>query len=347
MSFPPCGNKVYSILGGYTPPSPGPPFPAGTFGRQSFAYTGLSYVDTTAGMSPPIIGTYQQPFYGSVIAFAEYPQVFITPLMPVESIIGQPGIQVMASTGVKSWSWKYPYNYVSSYDPTPPPAGPGDLPPDPNGDIGTASGGESPYYITPVGFPHWTTEASWAWATGLIGWTSFDIVPNPGTEYQIDPPGTPSALNHPWSVDLSVENYKSRVLNLQSSNYEFYNFKQASFEVKQTAEVIIDINTYIDPTNPYAVCCWCDGLVLRGKVGFSSRAANAQPVEVGTDAGQKYGFGGMTFKPGAGAEPYGESDWEVTVNSSFTKVKVDIPTASGRLVFLDDFYITEVIPPTH
>lgn len=347
MSLPPVGNKVYAFLGAYADTSISPPRPwPSIVGKEFGRFNGADYVDTLT--QPPNAGgpysqSYQQPFYSSIGWFIDWPNELITPLIgggypPAQS--DGPGVTISCSTRIKEWSWKYPDNIVTSYNPTPPPDGPGDSPPDPNGTIGTASGGESLYRMSASYLPHWHTDPSFDYGTSMVG---FGVdVPDPDTEYNINT--FPHQFNNPWSVDLSVTNYHSRVYNEMTMDYEFYDYLQATFEVKTTAEVIIDIKTNISTTNPYATCCWCDGVTVKGKVQWASVEANEEPVELGTEGADLYGFGGMKFTPSASLEEGSTEDWSVTITESFTPIKIDIPQSSGRLTFLNDFWITEVVP---
>lgn len=348
MSFPPVTRKAYAALGGYTF---FPTQPPGTSGRTPSRFSGLDFVDTTAGLTPPIVQTYQQPFYGSVWMFPEYPDEILSPLVGGGYFpfigLADPYVTLTAKTQTKEWDWKYPKDYVDEYNPTPPPDGPGDPIPDPNGVVGTASG-SGPGVMSTGFFPHWHTEASYDWGTSLVGWPpGAQDVPDPSVTYTIEMPVAPHALYFPWSVDFTVNNYDSRVLNDETSEYEFYPYTQATFEVKNTAEVVIDFNTNLGGSSPHDMCCWLEGCTIKGKVAFANIDATLEAVSLGYDETHgDYGFGGMTFQPDGSPEATTEEEWEVVYSSSFTPVKIEIPRTAGKITFLNDFWITEVIPPS-
>lgn len=239
----------------------------------------------------------------------------------------------------------FPDNIVYSYDPTPSP-GPADPVPDPNGGTGTnttpstsPSGIPGAFYL-----PRWSSDTPYQVTDTSVGEGS--VWPKKNTDYFITPSGFTSYTGGPsqfgpWSVDLSVANLQSEVLNLQTSSYEHYDFTQGTFDYKQTAKV----KMYIDAN----ICCWNDGTVITGTVTFQSIDVETEAVgrtaSVSPDFTASYGFAGMLAKTGSTITDSGTQSFSVTIEAGYAPIEITIPTQTGTITFINDFSVDSVTPP--
>ena len=224
----------------------------------------------------------------------------------------------------------YPSGIIGSYNPTPPPFGPGEMPPNPNG-ISDNDVYERTSGFTPLFYPRWHTDPAYE-LYNYEQWLG-SICPQKDYEYLVGPGGF--NFEGPYSADLTVDNLESQVLNLQTSEMEYYPFEQATFDYKQTTTLRIP--------KTWTTCCWNEGAVINGEVRFQSVDVT---VEARGEAGGDYGFGGMTAKTGFTASDEGSQSFSITINDSYTPVEIVIPATPGKITFVNDFVITSVTKPT-
>jgi hypothetical protein len=167
-------------------------------------------------------------------------------------------------------------------------------------------------------------------------WQARGYFPLKSHDYIIVPTGFGSGSTKVFSCELTVTNLESEVMNLDTAIYEYYPFTQTTFDYKQTAKVVIPID--------WDVCCWNDGTVISGTVAFSS--IDVTTVALGSYANPSYGFTGMTATTGTTITAGGTSNFTVTISSGYTPVEITIPTVSGSISFISDFWITSVTPPS-
>ena len=139
------------------------------------------------------------------------------------------------------------------------------------------------------------------------------------------------------SWETSVTNLISKVLNVDSSTYEYYPLTQATTELKVVSKFKISPH----PDNKYI--CWNEGTVIKGKVGFRSFDVTANPVASNLTPG--YGYGGIEVTFGTTSSDAGTADWEVIWEDGYTAAEVTIPCTYGKVTFINDFWVTEVIKP--
>jgi hypothetical protein len=130
-----------------------------------------------------------------------------------------------------------------------------------------------------------------------------------------------------------VDNLLSKVLNIETNEYEYYPFTQATTELKVTGKFVLN--------GLWDLCCWNDGTIVRGKVSIYS-----VDVTTGTLPESGDGFIGMTAEIGDTFSPHDEIDWEVTIEPGYTPSEIEIPKVSGKVTFVNDFWVTDVVPPT-
>ena len=238
----------------------------------------------------------------------------------------------------------YPTNIVGSYDPTPAP-GPAESAPNPNGTVGTidetGNSGNGPGYSY---LPRWYLDTEYD-----VGNDQFGVgqnCPEFDTEYYILPEGIIQGGIYgqqvgAWSVDLTVDNYQSEVLNEQTNVYEYYDFTQLTFDYKQTTTVKLFLDA--------EVCCWNKGTVINGTISFQSitveTTALGRNLAGSIDPSYNYNFAGMIAKTGSSASPSGTQSFSVTVESSYVPIEVEVPKLAGSFTFVNDFRIDTVTPP--
>lgn len=226
----------------------------------------------------------------------------------------------------------YPTNIVYSYDPSPPVSDPV---PDPNGTVGSYSGTQAGSVSGILVFPRWHTDTPYdmADASSYDFWRTQGYFPLKSHDYTITPTG--GGIPSCCSADLTVTNLQSQVLNLDTSLNEYYDFTQTTFDYTQTGKLIIPLD--------WEVCCWNDGTVINGTVAFSS--LDVTTVALGGLFTPGYGFTGMTATTGTTVTAAGTANFTVTINSGYTPVEIEVPTVSGSISFISDFWITSVVAP--
>jgi len=350
MALPPRAAAVYVLL---SKPST-TPFTARDTGTQITSYVAMS---TVPGEEP--IPPEQPSFWASQIWYKDYPGEDVAKVhlglldasdpwqYAYEVSVGSFGNRIYLDkfTNNQEVDATYPANIVYQYNPTTP--SPADPVPDPNGTVGTntitrtSPNGPGILYL-----PRWqATDPDYDVGNDQI---SVGLIsPEFDTEYFINENGffgNTSPYYQPfgaWSVDLTVDNYQSEVLNQQTSSYEYYDFTQATFDYKHTTTVKL----YLDAN----VCCWNKGTVITGTVKFQSigveTTALGRTVTVNPDPSYSYGFAGMIAKTGSTASDAGSSSFTVNITSSYTPVEIEVPTLAGTITFINDFSIDSVTPP--
>lgn len=225
---------------------------------------------------------------------------------------------------------KYPTGAEVVYNPTPPPLGPGDQPPNPNGTTGIYE--ESRDFGVIDVLPRYVTDAPFSFSSGAnYDWYNGNIVPTKDTRYVAGTTGFDGFTI--WgSWDVSVTNLMSRVLNFETGEYEEYPYAQATTDVKVT--------TKIKAINDWDICCWNDGTVVSGKIAIWTLDATTKTnPETGT------GWFGMFVDTGTTFSPHTELDWSVTIEEGFDGPEIEIPKVQGKVTFINDIWITSVTPP--
>jgi len=229
---------------------------------------------------------------------------------------------------------EYPVDIVSIYFPDPPD---NDPVPDPNGENGTLADTDTwPSSLLPLD-PRWHSET----AINLQDSPLFSsVVPDTGVIYRYDSEMKPifGSNTTDYSLSVSVENYESLVINGDTSELEFYPFKQATTTLNYERKIKVALyNTKI--------CCWNKGTVIKGKIKFKKVNAIATPRSSTIHNGTPYGFGGINVEVGSSFSDAGDANWELTVEDDFDPPEVTIPKTLGYFTFINDHYVTEVIKP--
>lgn len=346
MALPPRAAAVLVLLSksGETP----------TTARDSGS-TFNSFVNM--GTSPSPQPPQQSSFYASQIWYQDYPPSTVVKVHlgllgpygyePNSAVFGN-RIYLNGYTGNQTLDLTYPGDIVYAYDPTPPPTGPGESPPNPNGTVETNTITNTTPAVNNPGYffrPRWVDDTPYDLTTDGIG--EGTIWPKFNTDYLIGIEGFQQLFPDyvyqlgPWSADLTVTNKQSEVLNEQTTTYEYYDFTQTTFDFKQTTKVKL----YLDAN----VCCWNKGTVINGTVTFQSIDVTTEAVG-GTpgapDPTATYGFGGMIATTGSTVADAGDQSFTVTIDSSYTPVEITIPTVAGKITFINDFSVDSVTAPS-
>lgn len=227
----------------------------------------------------------------------------------------------------------FPTDIVYEYDPDPPLSQPA---PDPNGDIGIESDSVATIGTLDQCFPRWHTDDPYDFEAipfpGIIPPSGFSYIYH-GNAIPLDPP---AQLGY-CSYEASVTNLDSEVINLATSSNEYYPFLQTTSDVKVTTK--FKVKPHYD--NVYS--CWSKGTVIKGKVGF--RSFNITTDTVPDPATPGYGYAGMEITFGTTSADAGTADWEVTWEDNYTAAEITIPRTAGKVTFINDFWVTEVIKP--
>ena len=231
--------------------------------------------------------------------------------------------------GGSDWDFTYPSDIVYEYDPDPPLLQPA---PDPNGNTGNQTGG-IPSAMMPQIFPRWHTDDPYDFEP-----LNFGFNPTPGITFTYNEQSIfgPSQMGN-CSYEISVTNLVSEVMNSATSSNEYYPFLQTTTDLKVTTKFKISPH----PDNKYI--CWNEGTVIKGKVGFRSLDVTANPVPSNSTPG--YGYGGIEVTFGMTSADAGTADWEVTWEDGYTAAEITIPRTAGKVTFINDFWVTEVIKP--
>jgi hypothetical protein len=313
MALPNRGVSAYVALGSNNGANPKP--------------TGTVISDYQAAGSRPK----QEPFYSFQHWFADYPQENIHKIRIPDCAFGEVLLEIVS----QEWEYVYPDNIVQNYDPDPPASEPV---PDPNGDIGEDSGDSSPPIPVPLVsplWPRWHTDEEYDFIV-----RSPVIYPPPGGSFTYT--GGAHVVGY-WSLEAIAQNLESRVENISTDPFtvEFYPFTQATSELRQTTKFQVVPN----PDNNYI--CWNKGAVIKGKVRFKSLSLTVEPLPAFPyPPFDESGYGGIEVTYGTEYEDAGEAEWEVTYDETFTPEEIEIPRTNGKVTFITDFWVTEVVKPT-
>lgn len=225
----------------------------------------------------------------------------------------------------------YPDNIVFHYDPTFPV--PNDPPPDPNGTTGHFTQ-DYPWQQMMI-YPRWVDWDAYDFSSSDY-YSGTGVVPKTNFEYSN---GLLPSVN--MSYRFTVTNFDSIVRNEENNYDEYYPFECAETIFENQA-----IIKFYPASAPYCPTgfCWNDGTVIRGKIAFSSIDVTCTPIP---EPGQsEYGYNGFKANTGSTFSPHSEADWEVTVeDGGMYGPPIDIPQEDNMIVFVNDFWVTEVIPP--
>ena len=330
MSLPPRGAAVYALLAN----TEAGIFPPGADVRDGGTIIDDYQIAILPGQT--VSREKQRNFDSYQHWFVNYPDELITKVH--EYFNGSNSNNISLGLGSYSKSvFKCPDNWKTSYNPGPPNY---DAVPDPNGDTAELSSQiGQPTYITSI-LPRWHTDDAFDYSSeadnSYAFFSTHGIVPEKGKVYTFFPSGF-SDMGHDFvgSCDIQVDNLLSKVLNIETNEYEYYPFTQATTELKVTGKYVI--------TKKWNACCWNKGTIISGKVSIYS-----VDVTTGTIPESGNGFIGMTAEIGDTFSPHTEKDWSVTIEDEddYDPVEIEIPKVPGKVTFVNDFWITEIVPPT-
>lgn len=271
----------------------------------------------------------QQDFNSFRWLLKDYPNEMIS-TVPV--FLDNPSIKIVFSPDPQYKS-KYPDDWVSSYDPDTDPV------PNPNGDIGETTANAINGGTTPFSKPRWHTSTAYDLSSNP---TSFsDYVPpvsfNYGKTYKGSILGT-TTINYPkdsYSMKISTSAFESEVTNSNTSGVEYYPYAQTTLTYEKEAKFKVVFDGVI--------CCWNEGVTIKGKVAYSTIELIATAIAI--PAGSGYNYDGLKIETGSTYATHSEATWEVVIEQGYVPAEITIPKVDGKAVFINDFYITEVIKP--
>jgi hypothetical protein len=267
----------------------------------------------------------QTQFYSFQHWFKNYPKENLAIVRPGCGTIGWVVIELTSC----DYEYTYPSDIIFEYDPDPPLSMPV---PNPNGDVGTDGGDAGTPGTLPQILPRWHTDDPYDFKAIPIS----DIIPTAGATFTHIEGGVPGQSGF-CSYETSVTNLTSEVLNVSTNDEEYYPFLQTTSELKVTTKFKIKPH----PDNRYI--CWNEGTVIKGKVGFKSYDVTCDALPSSSTPG--YGYGGIEITFGSTAADAGEEDWEVKWEYGYTAAEITIPRTAGKVTFINDIWVTEVIKP--
>lgn len=328
MSLPPRAAAIYAALS--NPEADGAAPPGASIRTDG---TVLDDLQSTGWTRPEE----QKDFYSYQTWFKNYPNDLIVKVSKglIDSPIypsGRNFIQIGAGSSA-ALEFKCPTNWVTSYNPGPPNYDPA---PDPNGQTAILNDSiGAPTYIASL-LPRWHTETAYDYSEDGIMYNWYSThgwVPEKGKVYTFFPSDFNDIRDFIGSWDISVTNLLSKVLNVETGDYEYYPFTQATTEFKATAKLSIP--------QFWTLCCWNMGTIIKGKVAIYTADVTTSTIPESGD-----GFIGMSAEIGDTFNPHSEVEWEVTLEDGYTPVEIELPKVAGKVTFVNDFWITSVVPPT-
>lgn len=271
----------------------------------------------------------QEDFYSYQWWYKDYPDEI---LAIVHKAIGLDSAVVkIVFTPEPQYKAEYPENYVTEYDPATDPV------PDPNGESGETTAAAINGSASDFPKPRWHTSTAYNLSSDPV--TFLNMVPPLEYDYGVTNGGSMLGItttNYPkdsYSMKVSAPALESEVINMDTGDPEYYPFAQATLTYEKEAKFKVVYDGEI--------CCWNKGVTLKGKVAYSTIELNATAVDLGSG----YGYNGVQIETGNAYTPYIEENWEVVIEAGYTPAEITIPKVEGKAVFINDFWITEVIKP--
>jgi hypothetical protein len=273
----------------------------------------------------------QDDFYSFQWWYKDYPKemLSIVHLATLEGIV--PVVKIVF-TPDPEYTTEYPENFVASYDPDTDPV------PNPNGESGETTAESINGSASDFALPRWHTSTAYDLSSDPV--TYFNMVPPLEFDYGVTNGGSVlgvTTTNYPkdsYSMKVTTPANESEVINENTGDPEYYPFEQSTLTYEKEAKFKVVYDGKI--------CCWNKGATIKGKVAYSTIELIATAYDPGATG---YGYNGMQIETGNAYTPYIEADWEVIVEDDFDPPEIVIPKVDGKAVFINDFWITEVIKP--
>lgn len=140
-----------------------------------------------------------------------------------------------------------------------------------------------------------------------------------------------------WSINCTVQNGDSRVLNIDTQQYEYYPFSQTTSVLNYTAKFRIDYNSAAPQGN---LCCPIRNAVVSGKASVWSVSFTAEAL---TENG---GYDGIEITIGSDFTEEQEIDWSFTFDpDNPTPTTYEVPKLTDKITFINDWWIESITPP--
>ena len=275
----------------------------------------------------------QDDFYSFQWWYKDYPKEMLS-IVHLATLDGIVPVVKIVFTPDPEYTTEYPENFVGSYDPDTDPV------PDPNGESGETTADSINGSASDFDLPRWHTSTAYDLSSEPLVYSN--MVPPLEFNYGVTESGSVlgvTTTNYPkdsYSMKVSIPANESEVINDNTGDPEYYPFAQATLTYEKEAKFKVVYDGKI--------CCWNKGATIRGKVAYNTIELNATAIELPADSG--YGYAGMQIETGNAYSPYIEADWEVLVEDDFEPPEIEIPKVDGKAVFINDFWVTEVVKPT-
>lgn len=318
MALPPLIGNVYTVLGSeenwYNP----------RVGTEL-----SNFIDTSPSETwrPPK----QFSFHSYQLYYQAYPSelIVITPDYPIFG----PVESELQTAQYYDFENTYPDDLVTQYSPVEECGS--DPDPNPNGETGSFQIDEPnvEWFTYDAIYPRWHTDTPYDFSS-----ETFFYTPQPDAYYEAyesipyEMTGEPQAMTSAWTYNLSMPSPESPVGNICTSETDYFPTSQTTIEVRNQAQFRINPSGFF--------CCWNEGTILRGKVAFKSvNVMDYAALGLGTSAW------GISFTIGSDFADAGEASWEITLTDDFEMEGIEIPLVEEQITFINDYWITEVVPP--
>jgi hypothetical protein len=273
--------------------------------------------------------------------FIPYTQDFTTyPNELVFALMDPPSVQAISLQfyGDFEATFTCPTDVVTEYDPTNP-----DPVPDPNGstlddshdfpDQGRGldnQGGDVTYFFE---HPRYYTDNPYDYVSSQQTKT-----PQSGDTYQVNSAQDVNFGLNGWSINFTVQNGDSVVLNGETDEYEYYPFSQETTIGNCTAKFRPDYNEGAPFGN---LCCPIKDAVISGKASIWSVSVTGERTQPDDP-----GYNGVILTVGDDYVEEQVLDWSFTFDpANPTPTTYEIPKFDDRISFINDWWIESITPP--
>lgn len=294
---------------------------------------GSDFRDSGFAISEQIFTGTNKPKQGS---FFPYQKNFTSyPAELVRRLIRPPSTQTLGlSFGGFEQTLTMPDEFVQEYDPD------FEAVPNPNGNTLDLSNEYPPFLfresdIPPVfALPRFSTDDPYDLKD------VFDVIPQTGDKQIVSElfVGTFPIFGKYCSIDITVENGDSKVLNVKTDEYEYYPFAQSTTVYTATGSFRVD---YVDGAPLDELCCPTKNAVISGKAKIWSVSVTGSRYEP-----DNTGYNGIEIEVGSDYAEEETLDWSFTFDpDNPTPDSIVIPTKPNKITFINDWWIESITPP--
>jgi len=272
------------------------------------------------------------PYYQDLTT---YPKELVYRLMKPPT---QQGVSI-AFYGDSEATFTCPGNVVTGYEPGVDPE------PDPNGDTFDDSydvpddgrglqgqGGDVYQFLL---FPRYYTDTPYDIKSRP---SSISLAPHSGDVLQIGQAQDVPQASIAFSINFTVQNGNSKVMNTDTDELEDFPFSQTTTIGNYTANFRIDYSAGAPQGN---LCCPIKGAVIEGKASVWSVSVTGERTQP-----DDQGYNGVTLTVGDDYVEEQVLDWSFTFDpANPTPTTYQIPKFDDRISFINDWWIESITPP--